>query len=291
MSEHLDNYKIYNDTLDPTIWDLNSGSLLPDVSRILLKIAQDFYDSIEIKPLLHDVLLLGSAAAYNYSSDSDIDLHLVIDFKDLNMPEEDASKYIDALKAKWNDSHNIKVKGKDVEVYIQDIGHETHANGVYSLLHNNWVKKPTKEDITSIDKNAIRIKYAEMVRKIKAVESAPTIEGLKKMLLDLYNTRQNGLDATGELSTENLTFKLLRHNGFIERLKDLKTELYDQSVSINEEETKHNFEVKINGKRYTTVAKDKDQALRNIVARIYGSKNFGLNLARVKQGSHYIQKI
>ena len=234
MSEQIDNYKIYNDTLDPTLWDIKSGSLFTDVSKILLKIAQDFYESIEIKPLLHDVLLLGSAAAYNYASDSDIDLHLVIDFKDLGMTEEDASKYVDALKAKWNDSHNIKVKGKDVEVYIQDIGHQTHANGVYSLLHNNWVKKPTKEDTTIIDKNAIKTKYSEMVSKIKSVEDNPTVEGLRKILEELYVMRQKGLDEVGELSTENLTFKLLRHNGFIQRLKDTKIKIYDQSVSITE---------------------------------------------------------
>ena len=234
MSEHLDNYKIYNDTLDPVLWDTKSGSLLPDVSRTLLKIAQDFYDSIEIKPLLHDVLLLGSAAAYNYASDSDIDVHLSIDFKDLGMSEKDAANYVDALKAKWNDEHNIKVKGKDVEVYIQDVGHQTHANGVYSLLHNNWVKKPVKEDTSIVDKNAIRIKYAEMIKKIKDIETNPSVEGLKKILLDLYNMRQSGLDAVGELSTENLVFKLLRHKGYIDRLKNAKIKLYDQSVSITE---------------------------------------------------------
>jgi len=290
MSEQIDNLKIYNDTLDPSLWD-SAGSLMSDVARILLKIGQDFYDSIEIKPILHDVLLLGSAAAYNYSTNSDIDIHLVIDFKELDMSEEDAAKYVDALKSKWNDSHNIKVKGKDVEVFIQDIGHQTHANGVYSLLHNNWVKMPIKEDTTLIDKPAIKVKFSEMVNKIKNVEITPSIEKLKEVITELYEMRQSGLDAAGELSTENLVFKLLRHKGYIKRLKDTKTKLYDQSVSLTETIEKSNYLVRINGKRHTTVATTKEQALKHIVYRLYGSKNFGLNLAKVKSMSHNIEKI
>lgn len=290
MSEQIDNLKIYNDTLDPTLWD-SAGNLMPDVARTLLKIAQDFYESIELKPILHDVLLLGSAAAFNYSDSSDIDIHLVIDFKELSMTEEDASKYVDALKAKWNDAHDIKVKGKDVEVFIQDIGHQTHANGVYSLLHNTWVKKPVKEDTTLINKIAIKTKYTEMVNKIQRIQLAPTVEKLKEIITELYEMRQSGLDATGELSTENLVFKLLRHNGYIQKLKDIKIKLYDQSVSLAEGITRSNYLVKLNGKRYTTVANDKEQAFRHIIYRIYGSKNFGLNLAKAKSLSHCIEKI
>ena len=290
MSEQIDNLKIYNDTLDPTLWD-SAGNLIPEISQTLLKIAQDFYESIEIKPLLHDVLLLGSAAAYNYSSGSDIDIHLVIDFKDFDMSEEDVSKYVDALKSKWNDAHDIKIKGKDVEVFIQNIGHKTHANGIYSLLHNNWVKKPKKEDTSVVDKEMIKARYAEMVKKIKAIEANPTIDSLKKVLEDLYIMRQKGLDDVGELSTENLVFKLLRHKGFIQRLKDTKNKIYDTSVSINEEDNNGTYEVRIEGKRYTTEARNKDHALRNIVHRLHGSKNFGLNLTKTKAKSHYIQKI
>ena len=44
--------------------------------------------------------------------------------------------------------------------------------------------------------------------------------------------RQAGLDAAGEFSVENMVFKVLRRNGMLERLSDIKTVAYDKSVSI-----------------------------------------------------------
>lgn len=226
-------FRIYNDRLDPVLWD-EDNNLRPEISNQLLKIAQDFYESIEIKPKLHDVLLLGSAAAYNYGSTSDIDVHLVIDFKDLNVPEEDAQKYMDSLKSVWNDKHDIHIKGKNVEIYIQDVHHETHANGIYSLLNAHWVKKPVKEDTSTIDKESIKQKYRDYVCKIKKLTQEPSVDKVKEILNDLYAMRQAGLDATGELSVENITFKLLRHKGWINKLKTIKDGLYDKQMSIDE---------------------------------------------------------
>jgi len=44
--------------------------------------------------------------------------------------------------------------------------------------------------------------------------------------------RQAGLDKAGEFSVENLVFKVLRRNGMLDRLSDIKTIAYDKSVTL-----------------------------------------------------------
>jgi hypothetical protein len=57
------------------------------------------------------------------------------------------------------------------------------------------------------------------------------IEGLRKKIKTF---RQSGLDQGGEYSYENLTFKLLRRNGYIEKLLKLKTDITDKKLSITQ---------------------------------------------------------
>ena len=55
------------------------------------------------------------------------------------------------------------------------------------------------------------------------------IEGLRKKIKEF---RQSGLETGGEYSYENLTFKLLRRNGYIQKLLRLKTTLTDKKLSV-----------------------------------------------------------
>ena len=48
----------------------------------------------------------------------------------------------------------------------------------------------------------------------------------------IMNMRQNGLEKGGELSIENLAFKYLRNNGYIEKLKDTISNSFDKIYSI-----------------------------------------------------------
>jgi len=229
------NQRVYNAKLNPDIWDV-SQNIHQDVAAHLIKIAKDFYESTEIKAKLKDIILIGSSANYNWTPESDLDVHLVIDTKELGMTDKDTIvNYLDALKQKWNAEHDIKVKGHKVETYIQDIEHETHATGIFSLLKNQWLVKPVKEKV-EIDRDLIKKKFGEYVSKIHKVSLSPTPEGLKSLLDDIYKMREKGLDSEhGELSTENLVFKLIRSKGFLDKIRELKTKIYDKSVSLDEQ--------------------------------------------------------
>ena len=222
--------RIYNDILNPNIWD--GLKLKPEIKEKLLQIGKDFYTDTETDAPLKDILFVGSLANFNWSDTSDFDVHVVIDFKDVDENVELVEKLVNALKSKWNDEHDIHLKGHNVEVYIQDITKENRSSGVYSLIQDKWLTEPQKENVI-IDKEKIQQKYNDYVRKINSGIKAQNIEKLKTIVKDVYDMRQTGLDKSGELSTENLVFKILRSRNYIEKLKTEINKLYDKAQSLN----------------------------------------------------------
>lgn len=223
--------KIYNNNLNPALWD--NLTLKPDVSESLKSIGQSFYNDTELTAPIKDILMVGSSANYNWSDFSDIDVHIVIDFKDVSEDVEMVEKTVNSIKAKWNAEHDIHIKGFNVEVYIQDVTKKNRSTGVYSLLNNKWVTEPKKEEF-ELDKDQIQQKYSDMVLKIKNALETESIDKLKKVLKDLYDMREVGLNRAGEFSTENIVFKVLRSRGHLDKLRNGINHIFDKKVSLNE---------------------------------------------------------
>ena len=79
----LNSFKI-KDSLNTDIWE---GNKLSDKVRVkLIKIAEDFFKDLEIPSeiSIKDIIFTGSLANFNWSKFSDIDLHIVIDFKEFD---------------------------------------------------------------------------------------------------------------------------------------------------------------------------------------------------------------
>ena len=225
-------YRVYNDTLNPNIWNPDN-SLKPDIRDALLKIAQDFYIDTELSAPIVDIYMLGSVANYNWSAGSDIDLHVLVDFTKIGNDPILVKQLVDNIKANWNKKHDIRIKGYKVELYIQDIKETNRAMGVYSVLNNKWVKIPQKLNL-DLDKDSIQKKYTEMVLKIKNAIKSNDINELKKVMKSLYNMREAGLSTEGEFSTENIVFKLIRSKNYIEQLKNAISKIYDDQHSLKE---------------------------------------------------------
>ena len=58
------------------------------------------------------------------------------------------------------------------------------------------------------------------------------IDGVDKLTEKIKKMRQSGLESGGEFSVENMVFKVLRRNGMLDRLYDIKTVAYDKSVTL-----------------------------------------------------------
>ena len=228
-------FRIYNNTLNPDLWQ-NINTLKPEVRESLLKIAKDFYTDTELTAPIEDIYMLGSSANYNWSPTSDIDLHVMIDFKKLDSAVDLTKQLVYALKANWNETHSVTIKGRQVEVYIQDINEKNRSTGVYSVLNNKWVLMRVV-----LDNNLIQQKYTTMALQIKSAIKEQNLDKLKNVLKMLYNMREAGLNKTGEYSVENIVFKTLRSRGFIDSLKNTVNKLYDLQVSVKQENIKNNL--------------------------------------------------
>ena len=226
------------DELNPKIWDENQ-KMKPEVKKTLLKIADDYFESLEIPGVdIEDVTMTGSLANYNWSKYSDVDLHIVINYKDVPVDEDLVQDFFKSKSSNWNKEHDVKIYGYDVELYVQDINEEHHSTGVYSILNNEWVIKPEKKKISFSDKsvnekaNRIMDQIESLYDEMEDGEYESVVKGVDKLTEKIKKMRKSGLESGGEFSVENIVFKVLRRNGMLDRLYDIKTVAYDKSVTL-----------------------------------------------------------
>ena len=222
------------DNLSPEFWE--DDKLKSDIKKELLQLGNDYFEQLDLKSVkLEDIIFTGSLANYNWSNYSDIDLHLVFDFSEVNEDIELVRKYLDAVEKFWKLQHDIEINGYDVEIYCQDANQTHHSTGIYSLQEDKWLRKPTKEDFVP-DEDSIKKKASIYMKSIQELEKDvesnkpyKKIESkMKKVWKKIKDGRQAGLDREGEFSVENLVFKLLRRNGYIDKFMKLKAKSYDK---------------------------------------------------------------
>jgi hypothetical protein len=229
----MSNFRIYNETLCPDIWD-EYQHLDPKVRVNLLRIAYDFYEKTNFKAPIIDVYLMGSIANYNWTPESDVDIHIIIDYNKLEIPLETAKESIKVAGSQWNSEHTIFVKKHKVEINIQNVEEQKpHVTGIYSLSKDQWIRKPVKQT-PKINKSVLQVQYRAMRNYIQSAIDGGDRDYMKsvKKYIDAY--RQYGLDTYGELSYENIVFKILRAKGVIKKLKDSINMVYDKELSVKE---------------------------------------------------------
>jgi hypothetical protein len=227
-----------NQTLEPNVWE-GDQSLNSTVRRRLLHLVDKFWQSLDLPDLrIEDITFTGSLANHNWSQFSDVDLHILVDFTNLPGIDEITEALMTAKRVNWNKKHNIEIFGFEVEIYIQDSNEVHHSTGVYSVLHDQWEVKPQYEDFT-IDYDNVKIKAAHIMNQIDKIEREFNNENYKESISDverlkekLRKFRKCGLEQGGEYSPENLAFKALRRNGYLEKLSRFKIDSYDKIMSL-----------------------------------------------------------
>jgi hypothetical protein len=226
------------DNLNPKVWD--GDKLKPEIRKNLLKIADDYFNGLELEGVdIEDVTFTGSLANYNWSQYSDVDLHILIDYKEVPVDESLVQDFLKTKSTAWNQNHDIKIYGYDVELYVQDISEKHISSGVYSILTNEWLVRPEKTPI-SIDNKNVKLKSERIMDSIddlydemkKDEDYELVVQKADKIKDKIKKMRQAGLDDAGEFSVENMVFKVLRRNGMLDRLSDIKTVAYDKSVTL-----------------------------------------------------------
>ncbi len=227
------------ENLNSKVWE-TEDKINPDVRAKLLDISTQFIDFLGVPILVEDIIFTGSLANYNWSEFSDIDLHIVADFSQFD--EDLLELYQELFKVKktiFNSDYNIKIFGYDVELYVQNASEAHFSTGVYSVLNDEWIEKPVRED-KKIDTEILKGKINQWMSKIDTVinnASSEDVESAKEYVKNLKDKikkfRSSGLKEGGEYSYENLTFKYLRRNGYLDKLFNFEKQLVDKELSLD----------------------------------------------------------
>jgi predicted nucleotidyltransferase len=233
----LNSFEI-NDTLEPEVWE--NDKIIPEVREALLKIANDFLIDLPFDLTPEDITLTGSLANFNWSKYSDVDLHIVLDFSQIDDNEELVAGFFRNLQTNWNNRHDILMKGYEVEIYFQDSREPHLSTGIYSIQNDDWVVKPEKESAT-IDYANIEKKAEDIVDRINHIEQMMAdeegdaiLDAIDRLKTKIRNMRKSGLEGAGQYSVENLAFKVLRRSEELGRLSDLKAKAYDELMTIQD---------------------------------------------------------
>lgn len=224
-------------TLNPKFW--TDKELNEKIAKRLTKIAQDFVAGLEIEADPEDLRFTGSLANYNWSKYSDIDLHIIVDFSKIDDDIDVVKSFFDAVRMRWNDTHDIKIHGYEVELYVENAGESHRSSGIYSIFENKWIVEPNPESV-DIDIPLARKKsdgittqvnmLHHIIAKGKYKAALKSIERIKRKIRRM---RKAGLNSEQqEFSAENIAFKILRREDILQKLNDLKYDAYDKLMSM-----------------------------------------------------------
>jgi hypothetical protein len=242
----------YSDELNPEIWERGEPGkksqwiLKQDLRKKLLDIGEDFFSKFQEifgEREYEDIIFTGSLANYNYTDLSDFDVHVLMNTKGIDDEHpEILNEAIQGIRFRWNLRHDIKIKGYDVELFLQSLDDPDASTSSYSLVKNKWIKTP-KYKIPEIDEEGVEKKYLAYAYEIDQLESrllystkipsnAKELYKRAKALKEkIQKMRSESLREKGEFSVGNLTFKKLRSGGYIEKLIEVITKSYDKIFS------------------------------------------------------------
>lgn len=234
--------------LNPKFWD--DGHLDTRIRLKLLDIADDFFNSLGVdwvEP--EDVIITGSLANYNWNKKySDIDLHILVDYEDVDERTDFVREYFTMKKNEWNEKHkNLRIFGFPVEVYVQDANEPHASSGVYSVDRDEWITEPDIHKLRSgkVDKKHVREMVSTYMNKIDCLidiykahkddeyEMRKVAEDATEMFDEIKKLRKDDLAKYGrEMCDGNIIFKALRRSDYIGKLITLKNLTYDKINSM-----------------------------------------------------------
>ena len=127
------------DRLNEQVW-LSPEQLRPEISVKLLEIAKNFLEGVGLDSIvIADITFTGSLANYNWSDYSDIDLHILVDFDQIDENTELVQEFFRGKIGVWNRMHDIRIYDHEVEIYVQDEKEKHVSSGVYSVMRDRWL--------------------------------------------------------------------------------------------------------------------------------------------------------
>ena len=248
------------DELNPKLWQ-QDGTLRPEVHDKLIEIQDQFIEELNennIPVAVLDAWIVGSNASYNYTDQSDLDLHIIVDSNASSCDAAVLQILYNYFKSNFNSKYDISIHGIDVELYIEDVNSNAVSNGIYSLKQDKWIKKPIKADIPEVQLDSQLLQtWADKYNNVVAGVSAQTAQSLVN---ELYLLRKQSLAVEGEYGQGNLLFKEFRNNGYLDKLKEIA--VGDKSKELSLESKKLRGDVSMKNTLYEAIINNASREIR-----------------------------
>jgi len=224
----------YHKELNPKIWD--DFKLKPEIAGKLLQIADAWIKFAKIPPnLVKDIIITGGNVNYNYTDQSDIDLHVVINRSLINPNREFVDEYLQDKKILWTLSHqDLHVYGYPVELYAQDINDVPHTGqGVYSVKNDGWIQSPQYLGL-DFEKNYHLQKKVQFYKDLidKMIQQNATDGTFDMIKQRIKKMRGDSIAKDGEFAFGNLVFKDLRNQGYLDKMDAYQKSTQDKALSL-----------------------------------------------------------
>lgn len=161
-----------HDTLNPKLFG-SDNKLKPEVKDKILEIVNFFINNLQedgIKFDLADVVLVGSNCSYNYTPDSDLDIHIRYKEDGLQCPDNLYPLLYSAYRSIFNGKYDIDFYGIEAELFTEpENGGTLVSNGIYSVLNDEWIKEPEVRDIPEINQEEIDAEVAKWVERFNKI--------------------------------------------------------------------------------------------------------------------------
>lgn len=218
----------FNKELNPKLF--TNRNLRPEVRQKLLDIARDFKQYCEVDFPIDDIQITGSQVSYHYTEESDLDLHLIVDYDKIDCDRELAELF-DTKRHLYEREYNISIRDIPVGLYVENQATPGVSGGQYSVIQDQWIKEP-KPFTGEIDQAEFAKDLNTWEKTIEKILGLNDVKLAKKCLKSLRNYRKLGLKTTGEYGTENLVYKALRRSGSLADLSDRVDQAHARDLSI-----------------------------------------------------------
>ena len=125
-----------HDKLNPKLWE--GTELKPEVKEKINFIVNEFIKNLQEDNIciqVDDIILVGSNCAYNYTKDSDLDIHILANTDALKDCDQNiVSKLYSAYRTIFNKKFDIDFYGIPVEIFVETNETPRISNGVYSVM-------------------------------------------------------------------------------------------------------------------------------------------------------------
>ena len=238
--------------LNPDLF--NEDNIMDSRVRLkLLDIVDDFIKTLAIdwvKP--KNIFVIGSIVNYNWGTFSDIDINIVYDFSKIYKKNTDfVADYLWAKRNEWNQKHeDLKIKGFPVELTVVDVKKMGVSSGIYDLEKNAWEKEPTEIENAVFNIDYIKsycsrqmVKVDDIIEKIDTETDTHKLSKLSKKLESINKNwiefRKKALKTKQkEMSNGNIIMKILKHSGYVQKVRDYINKAYDKQNSLKEHKSR-----------------------------------------------------